>query len=174
MIRAVLFDRDGTLIQDGGNAGNRIVPMPHAQRALQRLRERGLRIGVVTNQPFLSRGDITADELAQTHACVERLVGAIDGWFVCPHEPHAACACRKPAPGLVHAAARVFDVLPHECVVVGDIGSDVEAARQAGALAVLVPTPVTRAAEIAAAPVVCENLTAAVDYILPLAASPAA
>jgi phosphoglycolate phosphatase-like HAD superfamily hydrolase len=34
-------------------------------------------------------------------------------------------------------------------VVVGDIGTDVAAARAAGARAVLVPTPQTRAAELA-------------------------
>jgi phosphoglycolate phosphatase-like HAD superfamily hydrolase len=51
-------------------------------------------------------------------------------------------------------------------VVIGDIGADVEAARAAGAQAILVPTPVTRAEEIAAAPEVAPDLAAAVDRIL--------
>jgi phosphoglycolate phosphatase-like HAD superfamily hydrolase len=49
---------------------------------------------------------------------------------------------------------------------VGDIGSDVEAARSAGARAVLVPTPVTRPEEIAAAPAVASDLHGAVDLLL--------
>ncbi|MYQ30761.1 HAD hydrolase-like protein, partial [Streptomyces sp. SID4956] len=55
---------------------------------------------------------------------------------------------------------------PADCVVVGDIGSDVEAACRAGAHAVLVPTPVTRPEETAAAPHVARDLPAAVRLIL--------
>jgi D-glycero-D-manno-heptose 1,7-bisphosphate phosphatase len=51
----------------------------------------------------------------------------------------------------VLAAARELRVAPSECVLVGDIGSDVQAALRAGARAVLVPTEVTRPEEIAAA-----------------------
>jgi phosphoglycolate phosphatase-like HAD superfamily hydrolase len=50
--------------------------------------------------------------------------------------------------------------------VIGDIGSDVEAARRAGAMAVLVPTPATRAEEVAAAPLVAPDLCAALDLVL--------
>jgi len=51
-------------------------------------------------------------------------------------------------------------------VVIGDIGRDVAAARNAGARAILVPTPVTRAAEVAAAPAVAADLAAAVELVL--------
>jgi ADP-heptose:LPS heptosyltransferase len=49
---------------------------------------------------------------------------------------------------------------------VGDIGRDLTAAAAAGALGVLVPTGVTRPAEVAAAPVAVPDLPAAVDWIL--------
>jgi beta-phosphoglucomutase-like phosphatase (HAD superfamily) len=49
-------------------------------------------------------------------------------------------------------------VLPAECAVVGDIGSDVGAAVAAGARGVLVPTEVTRREELSAAPVVAATL----------------
>lgn len=51
-------------------------------------------------------------------------------------------------------------------VRVGDIGADVEAARGAGARAVLVPTPRTRPQEIRAAPEVAPDLAAAVELLL--------
>jgi beta-phosphoglucomutase-like phosphatase (HAD superfamily) len=57
-------------------------------------------------------------------------------------------------------------VAVERCVVVGDIGADVEAARAAGAGAVLVPTAATLPAEIAAAPVVAGSLGDAVDLLL--------
>jgi beta-phosphoglucomutase-like phosphatase (HAD superfamily) len=63
-------------------------------------------------------------------------------------------------------AARALGVAPADCAVVGDIGADVGAARAAGARGVLVPTPVTRREEVAAAPEVAPTLGAAVDLLL--------
>lgn len=166
MIRAVLFDRDGTLIEDPCNARTSITIMPHAARALQRLRDRSLRIGVITNQPGLAQGILAHDELLVDNRRIESLVGPIDGWFVCPHDASENCACRKPAPGLVYSAARAFGVSPHECVVVGDIESDLIAANAAGARAILVPTPVTLKEEIDRAATVCTDLSQAVDFIV--------
>jgi beta-phosphoglucomutase-like phosphatase (HAD superfamily) len=67
---------------------------------------------------------------------------------------------------LVRDAARRLGVDVRRCVVIGDIGSDVEAALAAGAGAVLVPTEVTRPEEIAAAPVVARDLLHAVELAL--------
>jgi beta-phosphoglucomutase-like phosphatase (HAD superfamily) len=55
---------------------------------------------------------------------------------------------------------------PSECVVIGDIAADVEAALGAGARAILVPNGRTRPEEIAAAGVTAPNLATAVDYII--------
>src|SRR5256885_3505154 len=92
---------------------------------------------------------------------VAQLLGPFDVWQVCPHDEDAGCACRKPAPGMVHAAARALGTDPTRCVVVGDIGRDMVAAGAAGALGVLVPTEVTPPAESAAPPVVMPHLAAA-------------
>jgi HAD superfamily hydrolase (TIGR01662 family) len=166
--RAVLFDRDGTLVHDVPyNADPALVdPMPGARRALDRLRVAGLRIGVVSNQSGVARGLISVEALDRVNRRVEELLGPIDVWQVCVHGPDEGCHCRKPAPGMVFAAAGALGVRPAECVLVGDIGSDVAAAQAAGARAVLVPTPITLPAEIAAAPRVEPALAAAVDWIL--------
>ena len=50
--------------------------------------------------------------------------------------------------------------------MIGDIGSDVEAAHAAGARAILVPTALTRREEIAAAPEVAPDLSTAVELLL--------
>lgn len=168
MIRAVLFDRDGTLIADGTGS---LKLMPGAIAAISRLRERGIRVAVVTNQPRAGNDLHARRGMQALHQRIESRVGALDGWFVCTHAPHDACTCRKPQPGLIIEAARALGVAPSECAVIGDIGSDVEAALRAGARPVLVPTPVTRAEEVAAAPIVCENLLQAVDRVLEHAAA---
>jgi phosphoglycolate phosphatase-like HAD superfamily hydrolase len=53
-----------------------------------------------------------------------------------------------------------------QVVVIGDVESDLRAAENAGARAVLVPTPVTRVEEVRRARVTASNLLTAVDEVL--------
>jgi histidinol-phosphate phosphatase family protein len=165
---AVLLDRDGTLVEDVPYNGDpaRVAPRPGARRALERLRRAGVPTAVVSNQSGLARGLIDRRGLDAVNRRIEELLGPLGPWHVCPHGPDDGCRCRKPAPGLVEAAARELGVPPADCVLVGDIGADVRAALAAGARAVLVPTPATRAEEIAAAPLVAGDLEAAVELLL--------
>jgi D-glycero-D-manno-heptose 1,7-bisphosphate phosphatase len=166
--RAILFDRDGTLIVD--HPGNRdpdaIQLMPHAADALALAREWGYAVAVVTNQPAITDGDLDQSQLFRMHARIEELAGPIDGWFVCIHGVQDGCECRKPEPGLILAASARLNVAPERCTVIGDIGADIEAALAAGANAVLVPTPVTRAEEIASAPLVAHDVLDAVRLVV--------
>jgi HAD superfamily hydrolase (TIGR01662 family) len=148
--RAVLFDRDGTLIKDVPYLADprRVRPMPGVRRTLNQLRRQGIAVGVVSNQSGVARGLINPDQLARVNARVESLLGPFDTWQVCPHAPDAGCNCRKPEPGMVMAAAQELGLAPQQCLMIGDIGSDVDAALAAGAQAVLVPTRKTKAAEI--------------------------
>ncbi len=164
----MLLDRDGTLIEDVPYNGDpeRVRPMPGARAALDALRAAGLRLAVVTNQSGLAKGLFTRAQLRAVHARVEQLLGPFDAWLICPHDDADRCDCRKPAPKLVHSAARRLGTTPRRCVLIGDIGRDVTAALAAGAQAVLVPTPLTRPAETSAAPWVAADLPTAVAEIL--------
>jgi histidinol phosphatase-like enzyme len=69
----------------------------------------------------------------------------LDGFFYCPHHPRGivpqytmACACRKPAPGLILAAAREHGIALEESWFIGDILDDVEAGRRAGCRTALI------------------------------------
>ncbi|MEA2689860.1 MAG: hypothetical protein QOD51_2467 [Candidatus Eremiobacteraeota bacterium] len=165
---AVLFDRDGTLVVDVPYNGDpaRVRPMPGALDALGRLRAAGIATAMISNQSGIALGKISRDDVDAVNARVEDVLGPLGPVLVCAHAPGDGCACRKPAPGLVEAAARALGVAARDCVVVGDIGSDVEAAHAAGARAILVPTAVTRADEIASAPVVARDLHEAVSLVL--------
>jgi histidinol-phosphate phosphatase family protein len=165
---AVLFDRDGTLVQDVPYNGDpdRVEPVPGAREALARLRDAGVKLAVVSNQSGVARGLLTRDQVDAVNRRIEELLGPLGPWLVCEHGPHDACECRKPAPGLVLRAAAELAVEPARCAVVGDIGSDVEAARSAGARAILVPNVRTRREEIDAAPERASSLSAAVDLLL--------
>lgn len=165
---AVLFDRDGTLVADvpyNGDPG-RVVLMPGAREAVERVRAAGVPTAVVSNQSGVGRGYLRVEQVEAVNRRVEELLGPLGPWMVCLHGPGYGCGCRKPAPGLIEAAAAALGVEARDCVVIGDIGADVEAARAAGARAVLVPTPVTRAEEVVAAPAVAPDLLSAVELVL--------
>lgn len=166
--RAILFDRDGTLVHDVPYNGrpSLVRPVTGAAEALARARGAGLRTGVVSNQSGVARGLVSRDDVDAVNAEIDARLGPFDTWQVCPHGPDDGCPCRKPAPGLVVAAARALGLHPRDCVVVGDIASDVLAARAAGSRGILVPTSDTRLAEVGDAPVVAPDLGAAVDLVI--------
>jgi histidinol-phosphate phosphatase family protein len=167
-LRAVLFDRDGTLVHDVPYNGDPalVKPADGAVEALQRLRRNGISVGVVSNQSGVGRGMLTREAVDAVNAHIDALLGPFDTWQVCPHGPEDRCDCRKPRPGMVLAAAHDLGVAVASCAVVGDIGADVEAARAAGARAVLVPTAETREEEIRDSPRVATDLVHAVAMLL--------
>ena len=131
MIRAVLFDRDGTLIVDNPKAGSAVTLMPLAREAVGRLRRRGVRIGVVYRiSPTPRRGilDVRVHARDRTAGSARSTAGSSAPM----RRPRAAHAANR-NPVWCSRRARAFDVPAGECAVIGDIGSDVQAARSAGA-----------------------------------------
>ena len=140
---AVLFDRDETIVVDVPFNGDpeRVEPAPDARALLDRLRAAGLPLAVVSNQSGIGRGLIAAEDVDAVNRRIEELLGPFAGFFICPHAIEDACECRKPKPKLILDAARALGVAPACCVVVGDRESDVEAARNAGAMSLKVKGP---------------------------------
>jgi histidinol-phosphate phosphatase family protein len=145
-VRAVIFDRDGTLIEEHPYNGDprRVVPLPGVAPGLAMLRSRGIPIAVATNQPGVGRGFLRMDDVHAVNGRMLELLGHVDLVAICPHRGSDACGCRKPEPGMLLQVAELMHVPMRECVVVGTSGADIGAARRAGASAVLVtghPTP---------------------------------
>ncbi|MEU6393198.1 HAD-IIIA family hydrolase [Streptomyces sp. NPDC046939] len=172
----VLFDRDGTLVEDVPYNGDpaRVRLTPTAREAVAAVRAAGVPVGVVSNQSGVARGLLTRGQVDAVRRRVEELLGPFAVWAVCPHGSDDGCACRKPRPGLVLAACERLGVRPEDAVVIGDIGADMDAARAAGASGVLVPTPVTRAEETEAADTVAPDLLTAARLALACSRAPVA
>jgi D-glycero-D-manno-heptose 1,7-bisphosphate phosphatase len=167
---AVLFDRDGTLVEDVPYNGNPelVTPVPGARDAVELLRDTGIRLGIVSNQSGVGRGLLAEDDVHRVHERVVHLLGPFDDHRFCPHLPADGCGCRKPAPGMVIAACTALGVAPSSTVVIGDIGADVGAATAAGATPILVPTPATRQEEVASAPLLAPDLVTAAELAVAL------
>src|SRR6185437_6946625 len=110
--RAVFLDRDGTLIRDRGYLADPdgVELLPGVMTALAALRDRRLRLVVVSNQSGIARGMITRVQHLSVDARFRELVlaggVALDGVYYCEHGPDDGCACRKPNDGMLRAASR--------------------------------------------------------------------
>ncbi|MCA4135178.1 HAD-IIIA family hydrolase [Arthrobacter sp. M4] len=167
-LKAVFFDRDGTLVVDVPYNGDPalVQPVDAAQPALDRVRSSGLATGVLSNQSGVARGMLTLEQVRAVNDRIDALLGPFDVWEVCPHGPDEGCKCRKPSPGMILNACKRLGIQPSEAALIGDIGADIEAATAAGSPAVLVPTAQTRAEEVSAARVVARDLEHAVALLL--------
>lgn len=107
----------------------------------------GIPIIVVTNQPGLAKGFMDSRTHIAIRARMDALLGEagafVDDYFFCPHHPDSgfpgevadlkiACACRKPLPGMLLAAAEAHGLDLSRSVMVGDTWRDKEAAEAAG------------------------------------------
>jgi len=147
--RHVILDRDGVLNREAPAGGwvreaAEFHWLPGALDGLVLLRQAGLRLSVATNQSAVGRGLMTLEQLAAVHARMQADAAArgvqLEAVLFCAHAPQEQCGCRKPAPGLIHAAMARSGIPAAETLVVGDDGRDLEAARRAGVAVALVRT----------------------------------
>ena len=149
--RAVFLDRDGTLIEhyDYLTDPAQVKLLPNAPRALRRLKDRGFLLVVITNQSAIARGMLTEQKLGDIHARLKSLLAEqgvyLDGIYYCPYHPDAPVAryrreseLRKPAPGMLFAAARELDIDLEQSWIVGDDDRYIQAGRNAGCRTILI------------------------------------
>ena len=143
----LILDRDGVINEDSDEfikSPEEWVPIPGSIDAIAQLTKKGYRIVVITNQSGVARGLFDLSTLERMHikmiSMVEMAGGKIEAVFFCPHGPEHGCDCRKPKPGLFHAAASHFDFDLAGVPAIGDSYRDLEAAKAVGALPILVET----------------------------------
>ena len=150
---AVFLDRDGTIIEEVNYLArvDQVKLIPGAADAIARLNRAGAPVVVVTNQAGVARGYFPEERVAEIHAHLSALLaesGArVDAYYHCPHHEtegvgpyRVACDCRKPAPGMLLAAAREWRLDLTRSWVIGDKLCDLAAGAAAGCSTVLVRT----------------------------------
>ena len=143
--KAVLLDRDDTLIEDPGyiNHPSQVRLLDGVAEALVELRTMGYKLVVVSNQSGVARGIVTEDVLDEIHERLKSLLaekGAyLDAIYYCPYHPEGIIPkyrkesdLRKPNPGMLLQAAREMDLDLSQSWAIGNSDSDIEAGRRAG------------------------------------------
>ena len=139
MTRAVFLDRDGVINQTVFYRGKQRAPrnlaewqwMPQLHETLAVLRSRGYLLVVCTNQPDVSRGWQTREQVDAFHELVMREL-PVARVYACFHDNDHDCACRKPEPGMLLDAKRDFGIDVSRSFMVGDREGDILAGRAAG------------------------------------------
>lgn len=144
----IILDRDGVINEDSDDFIKNTeewVPIPGSLEAIALFNHAGYSVAVATNQSGIARGLYGVETLHEMHKKMSTLLdaigGSVDAVFYCPHLPTKHCTCRKPKPGMLLDIAKRFKYESLKGVYfVGDTYRDVEAARAAGAIPVLVRT----------------------------------
>lgn len=175
---AIFLDRDGVLNdvvwRDGKPASPRSVAelrvADGAVAAVTAFRAAGYLTFVVTNQPDVRRGKMTAEALQEIHAALTDVV-MLDEVRACLHDNLDGCDCRKPRAGMLLDLAARWDVDLGASWMVGDMDRDIQCGREAGAHTMLLARPYNSQA---GADAVVSDLGQAAAWILQTpAASPA-
>jgi histidinol-phosphate phosphatase family protein len=160
MLPAVFLDRDDTLMAarslpappppaaPGDVCDPHLVQlMPGALEGCRLLKSEGLALVVVSNQGVVARGGASEAQVMAINARLSQLLRAgdgageplIDAFYFCPYHPSGNLPqytrehpWRKPAPGMILAAAEDLDLDLSRSWLIGDAQRDVEAGIAAG------------------------------------------
>lgn len=153
--KAIFLDRDGTINRYIGflRKPEEFELLPGVAEAIRKINNSGYLAIVVTNQPVIARGEVTADQLQEIHNKMETILGNdgayLDAIYYCPHHPDKGfegevpelkiqCNCRKPKPGMLFRAAEEYNIDLANSWMVGDSLSDIEAGKAAGCKTALI------------------------------------
>ena len=135
----VFLDRDGVI--NRGRPGYVRTPehfefLPGAIAGMLLFQEHGWRLVIVTNQDASGWKLVPERQLMRIHdrmlASLRKNDIRISEIYHCPHHVLSDCACRKPRPGMLLAAARDLGVRPRTAWMVGDKPLDVQTGRAFG------------------------------------------
>ena len=141
---ALFLDRDGAIIEERGYLSDpdRVSLIRGVAEIVQKAKERGWAVVIVTNQSGIARGCYGWREYFMVE---ERLLdllreqdATVDAILACPYlrDPDAPAKprdnWRKPNPGMLVAASAALALDLFSSVIAGDKASDLEAGKAAG------------------------------------------
>ncbi|MFA5007826.1 MAG: D-glycero-beta-D-manno-heptose 1,7-bisphosphate 7-phosphatase [Candidatus Omnitrophota bacterium] len=146
-MKVIFLDRDGVINEYPGEKNyitnhKEFKFIPGSIQGIKKLREKGFKLFVVSNQAGIAKGLYSEKDLNQitkkmTDGLKKHKTG-IDGIYYCKHKNEDNCACRKPNTGLMHQAIKDLGKPATVSFFIGDSFRDMNAAKKFGAKPVLV------------------------------------
>ena len=146
-MKVVFIDRDGVINKYPGP--RKYVTdvkdfefVPGSIEGIRKLKEKGFKIFVVSNQAGVSKGLYTEDDLDQMNkkllATLKRRKASVEGIYYCTHKDGDNCSCRKPKTGLLDKIVSDFSLSPNKMFFIGDSFRDMKTGKDFGAKTILV------------------------------------
>jgi D-glycero-D-manno-heptose 1,7-bisphosphate phosphatase len=145
LTKAVFLDRDGVLneaIMRGGKpfspmTADEVVVPADVPAGIERLKQSGFRLIMVTNQPNIARGSQSREAVLAINRYLQNKL-QLDATEMCEHDDADNCDCRKPKPGMLLRAAARDNISLNGSFLIGDRWRDIEAGRSAGCQTILI------------------------------------
>jgi histidinol-phosphate phosphatase family protein len=145
MNKAIILDRDGTLVDDPGyvHKVEDFKLLPGVVEGLKKLSKEFVFV-IITNQSGIGRGIHTEEDMDKFN---EKLINElkkenieIKKVYHCPHTPEEACDCRKPNTKYIGQASKEFNIDIRQSWVIGDHPHDIKMGVNSGCKAIYLLT----------------------------------
>ena len=147
--KAILLDRDGVINKNVKDmkTPEQLDIIEGVPEAIKKINDAGYLAIIVTNQPTISKGFLTFEDMDKIHEKMNKELAQhdahIDAIYMCPHHPEKGfageipelkidCNCRKPKPGLLTDAIKEYNIDKQHSWMIGDSMTDVAAGKNAG------------------------------------------
>ena len=176
MKKLIILDRDGVINHDSDafiKSADEWMPIEGSIEAIRKLKQAGWLVAVATNQSGIAREYYSRQDLQAMHQKFMTLLGdvKVDWIAYAPYLSNANSPARKPGIGMIQSIEKALGVNAKNAVFVGDTLGDMQAARRAKMLPMLVRTGkgertlATKDAELADIPVY-DDLAAVVEQLI--------
>lgn len=181
--RAAFLDRDGTINREINYLHDKkdLEFIKGAPQAIEKIRELGYIIIVLTNQAGVAKGLYPEEDVVSLHGYMNEMLSdttRIDSFYYCPFHENAviekyrkASPCRKPGTGMIKQAVEDFGAKGIELdlgksVLIGDTETDIMTGLNAGVgTNILVLSGHGKREDARGADFVAADLAAAADYL---------
>jgi D-glycero-D-manno-heptose 1,7-bisphosphate phosphatase len=146
MNKAIFLDKDGTIVE---NSCYPKMPTDNILEGdiidgLKFLQEKNYKLFIVSNQPWISKGHATKEQVDKIFESVVKQLASkgikIEDINYCPHQSSDNCECKKGKPKIILDLAKKYNINLSHSFFIGDMGQDIEAGKNAGTKTILVLT----------------------------------
>lgn len=148
MIKNIFLDRDGIInnvvirnskVESPRNF-NEFSVKDDFRVFYDQVAHRDVNLFVVSNQPDISRGLMSQNEL---NLITDKLKEEFDFKEIlyCLHDDKDACYCRKPNPGMITKIMEKYNLKANDTILIGDSWKDIEAGKNSNIKTVFLSQP---------------------------------
>ena len=137
--KAVFLDRDGVIVKASVRNGKAYAPTKikdlriykFSANCIDKLKKKGFKIIVVTNQPDVGNNIVSKNTLKKMHIVLKKKT-KVNQIYACVHTSKEKCKCRKPLPGMLLKAGKQHKINFKKSYMVGDRLIDIKCGKKVG------------------------------------------